>query len=186
MYNISGSGAIGAKLMDYETAEKTREYYEKMGRDASIEEYDPRRYAKEALKKIIRCDEEQRVGKDAGYTIRNLAQNCLKFIDQLNRNICVDETDEIIELANFHGFDVEYRYPDGEKGTEKAVPISELRTILHEVFMPEDESCMSETDMKLKNALVEIAMLIDRHTAEDSDRGELCRKIGVIIHNSQV
>lgn len=83
MYNISGSGAIGAKQMDYETAEKIREYYEQIGRNASIEEYNPHRYIKDALEKIIRCDEEQRDGKDVGYIIRNLAQKCLKFMTSL-------------------------------------------------------------------------------------------------------
>jgi len=63
------------------------------------------------------CDEKEYASEDKNYTAK---------------------IDEIIELAKFHGFDVEYSYPDGEKGTEKAVPISELRIILHEVLMPEE------------------------------------------------
>jgi len=49
-----------------------------------------------------------------------------------------EKINEVIELAGFHGFEVEYSYPDGEKGTEKAVPIGELKTILHEVFTPDE------------------------------------------------
>lgn len=42
--------------------------------------------------------------------------------------------DEILELAKFHGFSVEYQYPDGKSGTEMAVTIEELGRILSVVL----------------------------------------------------
>ncbi len=44
---------------------------------------------------------------------------------------------EILELANFYGFDIESKYCDGEKITEKAITLEELERILIEVLSDE-------------------------------------------------
>jgi hypothetical protein len=41
---------------------------------------------------------------------------------------------EIMALANFHGFDIETYYSDGEKNIERAICLEELDKILQEVL----------------------------------------------------
>lgn len=48
--------------------------------------------------------------------------------------------DDILSLADFHGFDVDFSYPDGEVETMRAVTLNELRQILSEVFDPDSDS----------------------------------------------
>ena len=86
MYDISGRGPLGAERMNRKNAEKLRDHYNNCGRNTEIEEYDPQRYFKESLGKIIKCDEKNRAGEDTGYTIRNLAQKCIEYTDQIFDN----------------------------------------------------------------------------------------------------
>ena len=46
----------------------------------------------------------------------------------------MNKIDEIIKLAEFHGFDIECVYGDGTIEMGKAVTIEELKTILNEVL----------------------------------------------------
>lgn len=83
MINLSGSGAIGAKKMNKEDAEKSRNHFIKNGWTVEIEEYEPKRYIKEALEKIIECEQGRKEGKDYGYLVENLAKHCIDYLNQV-------------------------------------------------------------------------------------------------------
>ena len=50
------------------------------------------------------------------------------------------QVDEILYLSEFHGFDIEAQYPDGETVKEKAVTIEELDKILYEVLLDKENT----------------------------------------------
>lgn len=83
MFNKSYGGACHAKKYNYDTAVKLQEHYEKLGHDVRIEQYDARRYLESCLNKIIESDEANRCGKDIGYSIRNYAQQALKYLEDV-------------------------------------------------------------------------------------------------------
>lgn len=83
MINISGTGAIGAKKLNKENAERLRIHFTKNGWDAEIEEYEPKKYIKKSLEKIIECEQGRKNGKDYGYLVENLAKECIKYLEQI-------------------------------------------------------------------------------------------------------
>lgn len=83
MFNKCYGGACSAKKYDYDTAVKLQEHYEKLGHDVKIEQYDARLYLESCLNKIIEKDEANRSGKDIGYSIRNCAQEALKYLEDI-------------------------------------------------------------------------------------------------------
>ena len=50
------------------------------------------------------------------------------------------QVNEILYLSEFHGFDIESQYPDGETVKEKAVTIEELNKILYEVLLDKENT----------------------------------------------
>ena len=83
MYNISGSGPLGAKKMTLKEVNTLREHFQNNDFETEIEIYDPRIYLERSLHKIIRYDENRILGKDPGYAIENLAKNCLRYLNEI-------------------------------------------------------------------------------------------------------
>lgn len=83
MYNISGSGPIGAKQYSRKDAEALKDYYTKNGWEVTIEEYDPKKYLKKALEEILKYEKARADGKEIGYAIKNLAEDGLKYLKQV-------------------------------------------------------------------------------------------------------
>lgn len=83
MFNKCYGGACHAKKYDHNTAVKLKEHYEKLGHDVKIEQYDARRYLESCLNKIIEKDEANRSGEYIGYSIRNYAQEALKYLEDI-------------------------------------------------------------------------------------------------------
>lgn len=83
MFNISGSGALGARKMTEEDALKLRDSFARNGWDASVELYEPKKYMKKALEKILECEQGRRNGKDYGYLVENLTKYCMEYLEQI-------------------------------------------------------------------------------------------------------
>ena len=84
MINLSGSGAIGAKKMNKEEAERLQTAFARNGWVAEIEIYDPKKYLKASLEKILVCNTARNEGKDIGYSIENLVGYCLRYLEQVH------------------------------------------------------------------------------------------------------
>ena len=83
MYNISGSGPLGAKRLEKTEAEKLKEAFTKNGFEVEIEIYNPKMYLRTALEKIIQYENKWRKGNPPGYAIRNLAKESLEYLKQI-------------------------------------------------------------------------------------------------------
>lgn len=85
MYNISGSGPLGAKRMTEDELHPLADYFKENGNKIEIEIYQPEKYLKHCLEDIIRYEQEWKKGKDPGYAIRNNALNALKYLEQITK-----------------------------------------------------------------------------------------------------
>ena len=83
MYNLSGSGPIGAKLLSAEEAVKMQHYLSGLGNETSVEPYNPHRYLRQSLEKIIQYEQRRRKGYNPGYAIENTAKYCLEYLKQI-------------------------------------------------------------------------------------------------------
>lgn len=83
MYNITGSGALGAKRMNIRDAENLKAYFERLGRKVEIEKYDSKKYLSECISKIIQYEKDRQNGNDCGYAIENIAKRALEYLKQI-------------------------------------------------------------------------------------------------------
>ena len=83
MINLSGSGAIGAKKMNKEEAERLQNAFARNGWVVEVEIYDPKKYLKDSLIKILAYDTARKEGKDVGYAIENTVEHCLRYLEQM-------------------------------------------------------------------------------------------------------
>lgn len=85
VFNISGNGPLGAKLLNYNEGTKLRKKYLKNGFEhVELELYDAKTYLERALQAILILEEERKKGKDPGYAIQNKAKRALEYLKQIN------------------------------------------------------------------------------------------------------
>ena len=85
MWNVSGSGPIGAKKLTLEEAYKLKESFRKNGFDnVYVERYDPNKYLQKELEDIQKYEDRRKAqGIDPGYAIINSVRHALKYLKEV-------------------------------------------------------------------------------------------------------